>query len=336
MAPCTQAVSLAHTTNPGPPPFNFTVPQGGIAVARSSNGGRTFGPISVVLTDQELQGMNSRGMTPKGIGNFGVNPFDRPWIAVDQSTGAVYVSTTAHPQRYVAVSPTRAERGDGSRRSTAMKQRRPTPITMSPAVRIPNRMTATSRPRTASSRPCTRPAPRPAAPAPARCSRPAQMQEPIGPAMSSPTCRPRPVCSSPPTRRTRAASRCCSDQGSVAGGLAGLPASKNVPQEVQVVTTANSGSTWSTPTTLGNESVEHITNRPWIAYGPTGVLAVCGVTPTHRTTRRPSWCPAPRTCSPRSRATTEVRSALRCNSTRRRHRRPIPGNLPRMTLAGSR
>ena len=59
----------------------------------------------------------------------------------------------------------------------------------------------------------------------------------------------------------------------VSGGLAGLPASKNVPQDVQVVTTANSGNTWSTPTTLGNESVQHITNRPWIAYGPTGVLA---------------------------------------------------------------
>src|SRR5262249_12275171 len=95
---------LAHTAPGGPPPFGFTVPQGGIAVARSADGGRSFGRISAVLTDQELQGMVGRGMTPKGIPGFGVNPFDRPWITVDQSTGAVYVSTTAHPQRYVAVS----------------------------------------------------------------------------------------------------------------------------------------------------------------------------------------------------------------------------------------
>jgi hypothetical protein len=33
------------------------------------------------------------------------------------------------------------------------------------------------------------------------------------------------------------------------------------------------GLTWSTPTALGNESVQHITNRPWITYGPIGVLA---------------------------------------------------------------
>src|SRR5262249_35138469 len=95
---------LAHTTSPGPPPFNFTVPQGAIAVARSANSGRTFGRISAVFSDLELQGMVSRGMNPKGIPSFGVNPFDRPWIAADQSTGAVYVSTTAHPQRYVTVS----------------------------------------------------------------------------------------------------------------------------------------------------------------------------------------------------------------------------------------
>ena len=40
------------------------------------------------------------------------------------------------------------------------------------------------------------------------------------------------------------------------------------------MTTSDSGRTWSTPTTLGNESVPHITNRPWITYGPTGLLAV--------------------------------------------------------------
>ena len=52
---------LAHTAPGGPPPFNFTVPQGGIAVARSSNGGRTFGPISAVLTDQQCRGWSVGG-----------------------------------------------------------------------------------------------------------------------------------------------------------------------------------------------------------------------------------------------------------------------------------
>ena len=33
---------------------------------RSSNGGRTFGPSSAVLTDQDLQGMVNRGMNPEG------------------------------------------------------------------------------------------------------------------------------------------------------------------------------------------------------------------------------------------------------------------------------
>ena len=48
--------------------------------------------------------MVNRGMTPQPIGAFGVNPYDRPWMVVDQTTGAVYVSTTGHPERYVAVS----------------------------------------------------------------------------------------------------------------------------------------------------------------------------------------------------------------------------------------
>src|SRR5260370_42355339 len=66
----------------------------------------------------------------------------------------------------------------------------------------------------------------------------------------------------------------------VSGGLAGLPPTRVVPQEVRVVTTGESGFTWSQPATFGDEPVAHITNRPWIAYtsvqqgrnGPTGVL----------------------------------------------------------------
>src|SRR5579885_2454430 len=74
----------------GSPPFFFSVPQGAIVVARSTDGGLTFAPNSSVLSDQELQGMVNRGMNPSTTG-FGVNPFDRPFIAVDQTTGVVYI-----------------------------------------------------------------------------------------------------------------------------------------------------------------------------------------------------------------------------------------------------
>jgi hypothetical protein len=96
------------------PPFLF-VAQGAILVARSTDGGKTFGHNSSVLSDQELQGMISRGMSPS-LGGIGVNPFDRPWMVVDQSTGDVVVSTTAHPQRYVAVSHDQAATWGGSKR----------------------------------------------------------------------------------------------------------------------------------------------------------------------------------------------------------------------------
>ncbi len=83
--------------------LGFEVDQGAIVVARSTDGGKTFGPSSSVLSDQDLLGMVQRGMHPS-LAGFGVNPFDRPWISVDQSNGDVYISTTAHPERYVAVS----------------------------------------------------------------------------------------------------------------------------------------------------------------------------------------------------------------------------------------
>jgi hypothetical protein len=266
---------LAHTTPGGPPPFNFTVPQGGIAVARSTNGGRTFGPISAVLTDQEVQGMVSRGMTPKGIPKFGVMPFDRPWIAVDQSTGAVYVSTTAHPQRYVAVSHDKArtwgriealdcdemtppdanhnvscstypQSGDGNIAAADGVLAAVYTASAAPGSTCPCAVFETS------------------TDAGAHWTRHVVSGVPTGTGL---------FVAADPSHKGRFAVLLLPGS-TVSGGVAGLSASKNVPQEVQVVTTGDSGRTWSTPTTLGNESVQHITNRPWIAYGPTGVLAV--------------------------------------------------------------
>jgi len=265
---------LAHTTPGGPPPFNFTVPQGGIAVARSSNGGRTFGPISAVLTDQELQGMISRGMTPKGIPKIGVNPFDRPWIAVDQSTGAVYVSTTGHPQRYVAVSNNKARTWG---RIEALDCDESTPPGASHTVNC-NTYPESGDGNIAAAHGVLAAVYTASAAPGSTC--PCAVFETSTDAGAHWT---RHVFSSVPTATGLFVTADPSHKGRYAvllmpgnqipGGLSGLSASKNVPQEVQVVTTADSGSTWSTPTALGNESVPHITSRPWIAYGPTGVLA---------------------------------------------------------------
>jgi hypothetical protein len=265
---------LAHTTPTGPPPFGFSVPQGGIAVARSTNGGRTFGRISAVLTDEDVQGMVSRGMNPKGISTFGVIPFDRPWMSVDQSTGAVYVSTTGHPQRYVAVS---HDHGRTWGRIEALDCDEATPSNTSHDV------TCTAYPQSgdgniasahgvlaaaytssaAPGRSCPCAVFETSTDAGAHWNRHVVAAVPTGSGMF--------VAADPSHRGRYAVLILPANQ--VSGGLAGLRPSANVPQEVQVVTTPDSGLTWSTPTTLGNESVQHITNRPWVAYGPTGVLA---------------------------------------------------------------
>jgi hypothetical protein len=267
---------LAHAAPPGPPPFNFTVPQGAIAVFRSTNGGRTFGPLRAVMSDQELQGMVSRGMNPKGIPSFGVNPFDRPWIAVDQSTGAVYVSTTAHPQRYVVVSRDKARTWG---RIEALDCDEATPAAADHSV------TCTTSPQsgdgniaaahgvlaavyTASAAPgstCPCAVFETSTDAGAHWTR-----HVVAPGVPPGTGL---FVAADPSHKGRFAVLIMPGN-MVPGGLPGLSASKIVPQEIQVVTTRDSGGTWSTPTTLGNESVQHITNRPWINYGPTGVLAV--------------------------------------------------------------
>ena len=218
--------------------------------------------------------MVSRGMTPKGIPGFGVNPFDRPWIAVDQSTSAVYVSTTAHPQRYVAVSHDKARTWG---RIEALDCDEVTPPDANHDVTCATYpqsgdgniaaahgvlaavYTASAAP--GSSCPCV--VFETSTDAGAHWDRHIVSTGAAGGVF---------VAADPSHRGRFAVLLLPGNQES--GGLAGLPASKNVPQEIRVVTTGDSGRTWSTPVALGNESVEHITNRPWIAYGPTGVLAV--------------------------------------------------------------
>jgi len=262
--------------------LGFEVDQGAIAVARSTDGGKTFGPASSVLSDQDLLGMVQRGMHPS-VGGFGVNPFDRPWISVDQSNGDVYISTTAHPERYVAVSRDHAATWG------------PVEALDCDPVSPPNGtndVTCSAYPETGS-------------------GSIAAAQGLLGAgyiagAAPGHTC-PCAVFETSADAGAHWVRHVVADhlpdgsniflaadsfnKGRFAvlvlpgftapGGLAGLPVGRDTPQGVAVVTTADSGTTWSFPWLLGDQPGAHITNRPWIAYtsvrdgtGATGVLAV--------------------------------------------------------------
>jgi hypothetical protein len=266
---------ITQAKPPGPPPFNFTVPQGAIAVLRSTDGGRTFGRLSAVLSDLDLQGMFSRGMEPMAEGSFGVVPFDRPWMVVDQSTGAVYVSTTGHPERYVAVSHDHArtwgriealdcdemtppdanhdvacstypQSGDGNIAAAHGVLAAAYIASAAPGSTCPCAVFETSTDNGA------------------HWNRHVAF---AGLASGSGAF----VAADPAHGGRFAVMVLPGQRGSAA--QPGLSASANAPQEVQVATTRDSGNRWSNPVTLGDESGAHITNRPWLAYGPTGVLA---------------------------------------------------------------
>lgn len=265
---------LANAAPPGPPPFNFTVAQGGIAVFRSTNGGKSFGPLHAVLTDQELASMVARGMTP-AYGGFGVVPFDRPWMVVDQSNGALYVSTTGHPERYVVRS---LDHGNTWSRVQALDCDEVTPpdathdVTCSAYPQSGDGTVAASHGILAASY-TAKAAPGHTCPcvifetstdAGAHWNRHVVFDNLTG--------GPGLFTAADPAHKGRFAMLLL-PPATVPGGLPGLSPAKNTPQEVEVVTTNNSGASWSKPTVLGDQSTPHITNRPWIAYGPTGVLA---------------------------------------------------------------
>src|SRR5262245_12718212 len=264
---------MAHAAPPGPAPFNFTVAQGAIAVFRSTNGGKSFGKLSPVLSDQELKGMVDRAMTPQLTG-FGVNPFDRPWIAVDQSNGTVYVSTTAHPQRYVVASTDKAktfgriEALDCDEASPPDANHHVTcgayPESGGGNIDAAHGVLAAAYIASAapgSTCPCA--VFETSVDSGAHWTRHVAATVPDGSNV---------FVAADPAHRGHFAVMLLPG-AKVAGGLPGLSPNKNVPQTVQVLTTTDSGNTWSSPISLGNESTPHITNKPWIAYGPNGVLA---------------------------------------------------------------
>lgn len=273
---------VANAVQTATPPFLF-VAQGAIVVARSTDGGKTFAPNSSVLSDQELPGMISRGMSPS-LGGIGVNPFDRPWMVVDQSTGDVYVSTTAHPERYVAVSRDHAATWGTIEALDCDELTPPDPnhdVTCGTYPEIGGGNIAAANgvlaagyiAGAAPGHTCPCVVFETSTDAGAHWVRHVPFDN--LPANSN-------VTIAADTYHPGRFAVMVLPGDLVSGGLAGLPATRVVPQEVRVVTTDNSGFTWSNPATFGDESVAHITNRPWIAYtsvqqgrnGPTGVLAV--------------------------------------------------------------
>jgi hypothetical protein len=262
--------------------LGFEVDQGAIVVIRSTDGGKTFGPSSSVLSDQELLEMVQRGMHPS-LGGFGVNPFDRPWISVDQSNGDVYVSTTAHPERYVAVSHDHAQ----TWRPVEALDCDPAPTaTRSDAVSCGAYPESGGGSIAAAFGVLGAGYIASAAPDHACPCAVFETSTDAGAHWSRHV-----VADHLPDRSDIFIATDSFNQGrfavlvlpghTVAGGLAGLSASRNVPLGVAVVTTSDSGTTWSFPWLLGDEAGPHITNRPWIEYtsvqdgtGPTGVLAV--------------------------------------------------------------
>jgi hypothetical protein len=272
----------AHAVPTSTPPF-LSVPQGAIVVSRSTDGGKTFGPNNSVLSDLELQGMINRGMSPS-LGGIGVNPFDRPWMVVDRSTGDVYVSTTAHPQRYVAVSHDHAKTWGRIEALDCDELSPPNAHHDVTCGAYPESgggniaaahgfLAAAYIAGAAPGRTCPCVVFETSTDAGAHWSRHVVLDN--LPAGSN-------VFVAADSYHTGRYAVLLLPGHLVPGGLAGLPASRNVPQEVQVISTRDSGLSWSDPTALGNEPVTHITSRPWIAYtsvrqgrnGPTGVLAV--------------------------------------------------------------
>ncbi len=262
--------------------LGFDVPQGAIGVARSTDGGRTFGPSSSVLGDQDLLGMVQRGMHPS-LGGFGVNPFDRPWMSVDQSTGDVYVSTTAHPERYVAVSHDHAQTWGPVEALDCDPLPAPNPNANVTCGAYPESgggniaaangvLAAGYIAGAAPGRACPCAIFETSTDAGAHWARHVVADHlPDGSGI---------FIAADPFNAGHFAVLVLPGH-TVPGGLAGLSASRNVPFGVAVVTTADSGNHWSLPWLLGDEPGPHITNRPWIAYtsvqdgsGPTGVLAV--------------------------------------------------------------
>ena len=280
-------------------PFPFTVPQGAIEVSRSTDGGLTFAPNSSVLSDLELPGMINRGMSPsfklgQGIG-IGVNPFDRPWIAVDQSTGVVYISTTAHPERYVVASHDKAQTWGQIEALDCDEMTPPDanhdvvcgtfPELGGGGIDAANGTVAAAYiSGAAPGRTC------PCVVFETSFDDGAHWRRHV--VFDNLLAASNVFVAADTNHKGRYAVLLLPGYQAPAG-LAGLPASENVPQEVEVATTDDWGFSWSSPTVLGNEPVTHITNRPWISYtsvlkhrrehdhddehgrnGPTGVLAV--------------------------------------------------------------
>ncbi len=97
------AVFVAEPAQPGQASLGgINFPLGGDSIASTTDGGRTFTQPIDPINSEDVPSLLARGLTPSTNGF--ANPFDRPWLRVDQSTGVVYLAATGHPQYYVTAS----------------------------------------------------------------------------------------------------------------------------------------------------------------------------------------------------------------------------------------
>lgn len=254
------AVFAAEPAQPGQANLGgINFPLGGDSIASSINEGRTFTKPVDPITSEDVPGLIARGLTPATNGF--ANPFDRPWLRVDQSNGTVYLAATGHPQYYVTASTdhgrhwrplealdcTQEGAPGGHEACGAYPEIGPATIEAAHGILSAAYLAG-------------------AAPG-AKC--PCAIFETSTDYGAH-------------WRRSVVASGLPSGNWGIGGVLvAASPAAKGVyavgilppaGKALEIYTTRDSGRQWTRPAVLGELAGEHVVNRPWIAFSPQGFL----------------------------------------------------------------
>ena len=234
--------------------FGILFPFGGVTVTSTSDEGRSFTTPVVPISSEDLPGLFARGLTPSNSGF--ANPYDRPWLRVDLSSGDVYIAASGHPQYYVTVS---HDEGQTWSRLEALDCDETTPPSAHevcgayPAITgalIDAASGVLSAAYISSGTGC------PCAIFETSIDAGAHWQRHV-------------VASGLPAASSVQVAANARDRNKFAVSI--LPSSRAA---LLVYTTRNFGASWSNPVSLGDLAVPHRLNRPWIAYSPQGRLGV--------------------------------------------------------------
>ncbi len=264
------AVFVAEPAQPGQASLGgINFPLGGDSIASTANGGRTFTQPIDPINSEDVPSLLARGLTPSTNGF--ANPFDRPWLRVDQSTGVVYLAATGHPQYYVT-----ASHDDG--RTWSRLEALDCDETSPPS----GREVCSAYPEIGGALIDAAHGVLSAAYLAGPSGSGGGGGEDLARDAAAVTC----PCAIFETstdggqhwkRHVVADNLAATSSVQVAADPSDkhrfavdvIPGSKAA---LDVFTTDNSGRTWSGPATLGDISGQHVVNRPWIAYSPQGFL----------------------------------------------------------------